>query len=159
MTGQNTRIAVWMMMVLLFAPLASGASSFQAGPADDPGSGGPLSAVLQTASSVTWDDQGVTSDWWAHIQQDLRQSEYNVTWQERTYLSDVLAAYQAPNRAHNLRTYFTPAGLFVIPRTWAEEIETPPWRIGIALADHPLERLERSRPDICRKSHLPAVGV
>ncbi len=58
----------------------------------------------------------VPADWWSTVQQNVRQSEYHVTWQDQTNLSDVPAAYQAPNRAHNLRTYFTPAGIRVIPR-------------------------------------------
>ncbi|RLF32857.1 MAG: hypothetical protein DRN07_04045 [Thermoplasmata archaeon] len=59
----------------------------------------------------------VSTDWWAAVQENIRQSEYRVTWQDHTYLPDLLAAYQAPNRAHNLRVYFTPAGIRVIPRT------------------------------------------
>jgi hypothetical protein len=73
-------------------------------------------------------------DWWATVQEDLRQAEYNVTWQEQTYLTDIPAAYQAPNRTHNLRTYFAPAGPIVIPRTWAEETRIPPWRWEASLA-------------------------
>jgi hypothetical protein len=60
---------------------------------------------------------GISTGWWATVQEEARQAEYQVTWQDQTYLSDLAAAYQAPNRAHNLRTYFTPAGIRVIPRT------------------------------------------
>lgn len=75
----------------------------------------------------------VPSDWLATIQEDLQQAEYNITWQEQTYLDDLPAAYQSPNRANNLRAYYAPQGLIVIPRTWVEVIETPPWRITISL--------------------------
>ena len=54
--------------------------------------------------------------WWATAQEDIGQSEYNVTWQDRTFLTDLPAAYHAPNRAHNLRTYFSPTGIRAIPR-------------------------------------------
>src|SRR5689334_9570581 len=58
----------------------------------------------------------VPADWWGATQEDIRQSEYQVTWQDHTYLSNIPSSYQAPNRAHNLRTYFTPDGIRVIPR-------------------------------------------
>jgi hypothetical protein len=60
---------------------------------------------------------GATTDWWSTVQEDIRQSEYHVTWQERTNLEGAEAAYQAPNRAHNLRTTFTPQSIRVVPRT------------------------------------------
>lgn len=74
------------------------------------------------------------SEWLETIQDDLMQAEYNITWQEQTYLSDLPAAYQSPNRANNFRTYFSQNGPIVIPRTWLEVIETPPWRVEITLA-------------------------
>ena len=77
---------------------------------------------------------GISPDWWATVQETIRASEYYVTWQEQTYLADLPAAYQAPNRAHNLRTYFSPDGPIIIPRTWTEETNIPPWRLEIALA-------------------------
>ncbi|MEW5985467.1 MAG: VCBS repeat-containing protein [Chloroflexota bacterium] len=61
--------------------------------------------------------QNPKSNWLSAVQSDIRQSEYHVTWQEETYLPDGSAAYQSPNRAHNLRTYFTPEGIVVMPRT------------------------------------------
>ncbi len=73
--------------------------------------------------------EGVSSDWWDQAQKDIHQAEYNVTWQEQTYLPDVAAAYQAPNRAHNLRTYFTPAGIRIIPRAR----RSPQWELGLTL--------------------------
>jgi hypothetical protein len=50
-------------------------------------------------------------------EEDIRQSEYHVTWQDHTYLPGLEAAYQAPNRAQDLRTYFAPTGIRVVPRT------------------------------------------
>ena len=77
---------------------------------------------------------GVTADWWAAVQENIARSEYRITWQERTYLDGVEAAYQAPNRAHNLRTYFTPDGVRVIPRFFDDE--TPPWEWGLTLTGY-----------------------
>jgi len=71
--------------------------------------------------------------------ENIRSPEYYVTWQEQTYLAELAAAYQAPNRSQNLRTYFTPEGPLVIPRTWAEETDAPPWRWGMRLAAWGLE--------------------
>ena len=76
---------------------------------------------------------GGDADWWSAVQEHIRTSEYHVTWQEQTYLEDVTAAYQAPNRAENLRTYFTREGPIVIPRLWADEGTTPPWRWEVRL--------------------------
>ena len=77
--------------------------------------------------------EDVSEDWWEAAQEDVRRSEYNITWQEQTYLQDIPAAYQAPNRANNLRTYFVQKKVVVIPRTWHEESELPPWRLEIEL--------------------------
>ncbi len=60
---------------------------------------------------------GLSAAWWTTVQENIRRSEYQVTWQDETCFPDIKAAYQAPNRAHNLRTYFTPQGIRVAPRT------------------------------------------
>jgi hypothetical protein len=73
--------------------------------------------------------EGTQPDWWSTIQKNIRDSEYHITWQGKTCLQDVDAAWQAPNRAHNLRTYFTPDGVRVVPRT----SETPEWNWGLSL--------------------------
>jgi hypothetical protein len=89
------------------------------------------SAVDSRGSSVKL-PPGVSANWWAAVQEDIRRSEYHITWQNHTYLSDLPAAYQAPNRAHNLRTYFTLTGIRVIPRTSA----TPAWEWGLTLTGY-----------------------
>jgi hypothetical protein len=73
--------------------------------------------------------KGVSDDWWSQVQDDIQQAEYHISWQESTYLADLTAAFQAPNRAHDLRTYFTPQGIRLIPRSE----ETPPWQLGLSL--------------------------
>ncbi len=77
---------------------------------------GPSTAPLLVAAAVAPQPEGppvqlsagqgndttpdtVPGDWWSRVQEDIRRSEYHVTWQEFTYLDDVPAAYQAPNRA------------------------------------------------------------
>ncbi len=72
---------------------------------------------------------GVTADWWAATQREIRDSEYFVTWQDVTVLADLPAAWQAPNRAHNFRSYFTERGIRVVRRTET----TPTWEWGLAL--------------------------
>jgi hypothetical protein len=76
-------------------------------------------------------DPPIPPDWWSIVQEDIRRSEYHVTWQDTTYLPDLPAAYQAPNRAQGLRTYFAPSGVRVIPRTDV----TPSWEWGLALTE------------------------
>lgn len=60
----------------------------------------------------------------------IRGSEYHITWQSPTNLPNLPGAYQAPNRAHNFRTYFTPTDVRMIRRTE----ETPTWQWGMSLA-------------------------
>ncbi|MBN1136876.1 MAG: hypothetical protein JXM73_09830, partial [Anaerolineae bacterium] len=91
----------------------------------------PANAPVVETATIT---PGISPDWWSTVQETIRTSEYYVTWQDQTYLADLPAAYQAPNRAHNLRTYFSPDGPIVIPRTWTEETSIPPWRLEMALA-------------------------
>ena len=66
----------------------------------------------------------------ASLQESIRRREYHVTWQERTCLPGLPAAYQAPNRAHDLRSYFTPDGVRMTRRTGAG----PSWEWGLSLA-------------------------
>ena len=73
---------------------------------------------------------GVSTNWWAKARADIQRSEYRVTWQEKTRVEGLGPAWQAPNRAQNLRTYFTRDGALVIPRTDSN----PTWQWGIRLA-------------------------
>ena len=101
MKGRQILGSVLVLVLLLGLATSPNAPPVEA--ADPPGE-------LQAASSASY------ADWWSTVQENIRRSEYHVTWQEQTYLADVPAAYQAPNRAHNLRTYFRPEGPVVIPR-------------------------------------------
>jgi len=72
------------------------------------------------------------SGWWNHVQKDIREREYHVTYQEKGVIPGITPAYQAPNRAQNLRTYFRPQGIVVIPRTE----ETPSWKLELSLVGY-----------------------
>jgi len=75
----------------------------------------PSSQLDERLDSILPD--GVSTSWWAAVQEQIKRSEYQITFQDDTYLSRLGGAYQAPNRAHNIRTYFTPSGVSIVPRT------------------------------------------
>ena len=75
-------------------------------------SGRAVSATVGDQALVPGGPPGVLQDtnWWASVQDGIRRSEYEVTWQDQTDLAgtglnESAAAYQAPNRAHSLRTF------------------------------------------------------
>ena len=76
--------------------------------------------------------EGVSQDWWAAAQREIRNQEYYVTWQDSTRLADLPGAYHAANRAQNLRTYFTPDGFRAVPRDVARDVALP-WEWGLKL--------------------------
>jgi len=67
------------------------------------------------------------SGWQSTVQRQIAAQEYEVTWQTSTRVEGLDAAWQAPNRAHNLRTYFAASGIRVVPRTE----EAPSWTWGL----------------------------
>jgi uncharacterized repeat protein (TIGR01451 family) len=94
----------------------------------------PISVLLTLSlasglAAASDEDPGVPSDWWSSVQQDIADSEYEISWQESTIPADLGAAWQAPNRAQGFRTYFTEEGIRVIPRTESE----PSWEWGLSL--------------------------
>jgi hypothetical protein len=76
-----------------------------------------LFAVLLVFACLPARAAGVPSSEVSLAEQRLADSEYEITWQSRTLLAGVEAAWQAPNRAHGFRTYFTAEGIRVVPRT------------------------------------------
>jgi hypothetical protein len=70
--------------------------------------------------------------WEIGAQDDLAAREYWITWQESIQLDDVPAAWHAPNRRQGLRTYFTPEGTRVVPRT----SDQPAWEWGLSLVGY-----------------------
>ena len=91
-------------------------------------------SVTQAEEAVSL-PEGASAGWWAGVQEDIGRTEYQVTWQDHTYLPDFPAAYQAPNRAQNLRTYFTPEGIRAIPRTG----DGATWEWGLTLTGYGYE--------------------
>ena len=85
---------------------------------------------LESAAGVTDTAAGARSaDWWSRAGETIRDAEYALSWQEPTAFPDLQGAWQAPNRAHGLRLYFTASGLRAIART----DPTPSWELGLAL--------------------------
>ncbi|HLF25275.1 MAG TPA: FG-GAP-like repeat-containing protein [Anaerolineae bacterium] len=88
------------------------------------------SATSDVASSDTITD----INWLNAVSEGIRRAEYHITWQEQTNLSDRSASYQAPNRAHNLRTYFTVDGIRVMPRDTTAQGGSQAWEKSAAIA-------------------------
>jgi hypothetical protein len=57
---------------------------------------------------------GTSTGCWTTVQEDISDSEYELSRQDDLGLP---VAYQASNRAQNLRTYLTPNGFRAKPRT------------------------------------------
>ena len=74
--------------------------------------------------------EATSPNWWSTVQEEIRQLEYQVTWQDDTRLPGATAAYQASNRAQNFHTYFTHAG----PVVFSQDQVLPNWEWGISLA-------------------------
>ncbi len=73
------------------------------------------------AMNFATDPAGADQGWWQTVSQDLQRAEYEASHNEH--------GLQAPNRAQNLRTYFNPQGIEVLPRT-AVEVEAGAWRFA-----------------------------
>jgi hypothetical protein len=71
----------------------------------------------------------VPDGWWNQVQKDIASSEYNITWQEKPAIDGLSPCWQAPNRAQNIRAYFTNNGPRVVRRTE----EKPSWIWGLEL--------------------------
>ncbi len=78
------------------------------------------------------DEPEIPADWWQTVSGELEASEYQIHWGDKTYLPDIPAAYQSPNRRQDLRLYYTPAGVTVIPRRFDGSL--PPWQWSVQLA-------------------------
>ena len=98
--------------------------------------------------SAMQDDSGtvlpdaVAGNWWSQILQNIKQREYHISWLDKTSLDGMQdhgenGAYQAPNRAHNLHTYFTKDGIRIVPRTAAAE--RPSWHWGLSLDSYAVD--------------------
>jgi len=79
--------------------------------------------------AVTGKKRSTRPAWLQRIQKSIQESEYHVTFQEKTCLPDLTDAYHAANRANGLRFYFTAEGLRVVSR----KEKNPTWNAGLEL--------------------------
>ncbi|MEE8361777.1 MAG: PKD domain-containing protein, partial [Gemmatimonadales bacterium] len=93
--------------------------------ASAPGAARPLEAkdaIANPSAKVAKLPRGASQDWWGKVQRGLATYEYRPSENAR--------GLQAPNRAHNLRTYFGPTGIRLHDRTAAGSPELA----GLSLA-------------------------
>jgi hypothetical protein len=64
-----------------------------------------------TNKSISNKNEIDSMGWYSKVMEDIKKSEYNITWQEDC------KAYQSPNRAQNLRFIYASDGFTVKPRT------------------------------------------
>ena len=75
---------------------------------------------------------GATEEWTAAARQAVAESEYEVNLRNVASAQNVEASYQAPNRAHHLRSHFTPDAVRIVPRT----DEGPQWELSFSLVGY-----------------------
>jgi len=88
-----------------------------------------LPLLMKTWATPQTPTQDPPPGWLDRITKDVARAEYEVTWQDRTPLADARAAYQATNRAQNLRAYFTQDSLHLVPRTATD----PMWMLNLTV--------------------------
>ena len=88
-----------------------------------------IETELATVSETNQDSEnlpeGVSENWLAEAQKYIRDSEYHIKPYQQTsgvYVSGS-SLFQAPNRAHDLRTYFEEDGIRVVPRSGEQSWE------------------------------------
>lgn len=69
-----------------------------------------------------------STNWWGDVQQNLKQTEYNLT-ETSEGAETTCRLFQAPNRAHDLRTTFDESGIHIGPRNSGKAA----WSWGLAL--------------------------
>ncbi len=82
-----------------------------------------LSPAIGEEEKVMTPESLQQSAWWSEVQEDIRQMEYAVTWQEESVIPNGKPGYHMANRNQNLRAYFYPDGLRIMQRVEAE----PSW--------------------------------
>ncbi len=75
--------------------------------------GAALAAVPPPKEAAGRTGEERLADWWPAASRAILESEYHVTWQSR---GDGSAGWQAPNRTHEIRTWFDSGGITVVPR-------------------------------------------
>jgi hypothetical protein len=91
-----------------------------------------LPAVAAAPSpAVAADANAPAEGWLSEAQKQISAREYEVTWEGDTP-EGLSPAWQAPNRAHGFRTFFTDAGIRVVPRTE----DAPSWQWELTLVGY-----------------------
>lgn len=85
----------------------------------------PRLAAQDAESGVGQGRSEIGPDWLASVDKTIQEMEYEITWQADASAAGLPPAYQAPNRAQNLRTYFTRNGLVVAPRVASAQAVDP----------------------------------
>ncbi len=116
-----SRFTAVCVLLLIAIAISSSSGTIPAEPSHAPG--GPPSDRAGNPSG----------DWSGRVAKDLAAREYHLSWQEQPEIPGLEAAWQAPNRAHNLRTYFTHEGIRVVPRAAAPGLAGPAWEWGLTL--------------------------
>jgi hypothetical protein len=85
------RIFTFVLIINLALSLAPGVYSTQAAPPREAAKVEALAGDRDDSQTVNL-PEGVSADWWAQAQAYIQQSEYEISWQEPTYLADISAA-------------------------------------------------------------------
>jgi len=91
-----------------------------------------LPAAAETVPGAAAPGNGPEQGWLTGAEQRIAAAEYEVSWQGQPPVEGLGPSWQAPNRAHGFRSYFTDAGIRLVPR--AEEPAT--WQWGLTLAGY-----------------------
>jgi hypothetical protein len=134
--AQNHRAGQVFIPLLLFIFLVavSGCSTHFVQP-DSQGHRGAVTAVSKTdrealrteAATAPSVENLKQSGWWTTVQKNIREQEYHITRQKCSFLPEIETAYHAPNRAQNLRTYFTSKGIILTSRMQQKS----PWHVRL----------------------------
>jgi hypothetical protein len=80
----STILAITLSLAVLLSPIPGVTRTSQHVTADvPPGQPVPAVGLPENLEGIL----GVSTDWWTTVQEEIRQSEYHATWQERTYLA------------------------------------------------------------------------
>jgi len=104
-----------------------------------------ISAAAVSLAAAGNSKGDIRSEWWAATQRHIADSQYDVTWQEKSAQAVLPTGWQAPNRSHNFRIHFADDGVRVIPRTESRPGDpnsqaTEPswsWELRLARWGHP----------------------
>ena len=130
---KSINFLVILIVVALLVPMGGyvHASTPQALEPTEPNSGFPIEANILDLVS---DTPGTPEDWSSAAQESIRLSEYRISWHETTAVPGLDAAYQASNRAQNIRSFFTSEGIKIVPRQ-LNEMQFP-WNLELSLVGY-----------------------